>query len=107
MGVSISLDDFGTGFSSLSYVNRFPIDTLKVDRSFISCVEYEKGSRAIATAVIALAHQLNLKVVGEGVENSAQEKFLFDNGCHEMQGYFYSKPLSPGELSSILVRGKL
>ena len=107
MGVSISLDDFGTGFSSLSYVNRFPIDTLKVDRSFISCVEYEKGSRAIATAVIALAHQLNLKVVGEGVENSAQEKFLFDNGCHEMQGYFYSKPLSPAELSSILVRGKL
>ena len=107
MGVSISLDDFGTGFSSLSYVNRFPIDTLKVDRSFISCLEYEKGSRAIATAVIALAHQLNLKVVGEGVENSTQEKFLFDNGCHEMQGYFYSKPLSPGELSSILVRGKL
>jgi len=107
MGVSISLDDFGTGFSSLSYVNRFPIDTLKVDRSFISCVEYEKGSRAIATAVIALAHQLNLKVVGEGVENSAQEKFLFDNDCHEMQGYFYSKPLSPEELSSILVRGKL
>lgn len=107
MGVSISLDDFGTGFSSLSYVNRFPIDTLKVDRSFISCVEYEKGSRAIATAVIALAHQLNLKVIGEGVENSAQEKFLFDNNCHEMQGYFYSKPLSPEELSSILVRGKL
>ncbi|MCX2978522.1 putative bifunctional diguanylate cyclase/phosphodiesterase [Candidatus Marimicrobium litorale] len=107
MGVSISLDDFGTGFSSLSYVNRFPIDTLKVDRSFISCVEYEKGSRAIATAVIALAHQLNLKVVGEGVENGAQEKFLFDNDCHEMQGYFYSKPLSPEEISSILVRGKL
>lgn len=107
MGVSISLDDFGTGFSSLSYVNRFPIDTLKVDRSFISCVEYEKGSRAIATAVIALAHQLNLKVIGEGVENNAQEKFLFDNNCHEMQGYFYSKPLSPEEISSILVRGKL
>jgi EAL domain-containing protein (putative c-di-GMP-specific phosphodiesterase class I) len=57
--------------------------------------------------VIALAHQLNLRVVGEGVENSAQEKFLFDNDCHEMQGYFYSKPLSPEELSSILVRGKL
>ena len=107
MGVSISLDDFGTGFSSLSYVSRFPVDTLKVDRSFVSCVEYEQGSRAIATAVIALAHQLNLKVIGEGVENIAQEEFLFDNNCHEMQGYFYSKPLPPEELSGLLIRGKL
>ena len=88
-------------------MQRCPLNTLKVDRSFISGVEYEQGSRAIATAVIALAHQLGLKVIGEGVENLAQEKFLFENNCHEMQGYFFSKPLPPHELADILRLGKL
>lgn len=105
MGVSIALDDFGTGYSSLSYVNRFPVDTLKVDRSFVMDVENNAGSRAIATAVMALANQLDLKVVGEGVENPAQESFLLEKGCDEVQGYFYSRPLPASELTPILKRG--
>jgi len=105
MGVSISLDDFGTGYSSLSYVHRFPVDTLKVDRSFVMDVEHNPGSRAIATAVIALANQLGLKVVGEGVENLEQEEFLIAHGCDEMQGYLYSRPLPASEITPILQQG--
>lgn len=105
LGVKISLDDFGTGFSSLSYVHRFPVDTLKIDRSFVTDVEQNQGSRAIAMAVIALAHQLGLKVVGEGVESSTQERFLLENGCDEMQGYLYSKPLPAREIELVLAQG--
>jgi EAL domain-containing protein (putative c-di-GMP-specific phosphodiesterase class I) len=104
MGVSISLDDFGTGYSSLSYVHRFPVDTLKVDRSFIRDVNENTGSRAIATAVITLANQLGLKVVGEGVETPAQESFLLEHDCDEMQGYLYSRPLPASELFLLLKR---
>ena len=105
MGVRISLDDFGTGYSSLSYVHRFPVDTLKVDRSFVMDVEHNQGSRAIATAVIALGSQLGLKVVGEGVENLAQEQFLLEHGCDEMQGYRFSRPLPANEIMPILLHG--
>jgi diguanylate cyclase (GGDEF)-like protein len=105
LGVKISLDDFGTGYSSLSYVHRFPVDTLKIDRSFVMDVEINQGSRAIAMAVIALAHQLELKVVGEGVENSSQENFLLENGCDEMQGYLYCKPLPAKEVEHVLLNG--
>jgi EAL domain-containing protein (putative c-di-GMP-specific phosphodiesterase class I) len=104
LGVGIALDDFGTGYSSLSYVHRFPVDVLKIDRSFVVNIENDEGSRAIAMAVIALAHQLKLRVVGEGVENVQQESFLLDNGCDEMQGYLYSKPLPAGAILSILSR---
>jgi diguanylate cyclase (GGDEF)-like protein len=104
IGVKISLDDFGTGFSSLSYVHRFPVDVLKIDRSFVVNIENDEGSRAIAMAVIALGHQLGLKVVGEGVENQYQERFLLDNGCDEMQGYLYSKPLPAAGILDVLLR---
>jgi diguanylate cyclase (GGDEF)-like protein len=104
MGVKISLDDFGTGYSSLSYVHRFPVDTLKIDRSFVMDVEENPGSRIIATAVITLASQLGLKVVGEGVEDPFQENFLVENGCDEMQGFLFSRPLPPSEITPILQR---
>ena len=104
IGVRISLDDFGTGFSSLSYVHRFPVDVLKIDRSFVVNIENDEGSRAIAMAVIALGHQLGLKVVGEGVENQYQERFLLDNGCDEMQGYLYSRPLPAAGILDVLLR---
>jgi EAL domain-containing protein (putative c-di-GMP-specific phosphodiesterase class I) len=104
LGVGIALDDFGTGYSSLSYVHRFPVDILKIDRSFVADVETEEGSRAIATAVIALGHQLGLKIVGEGVENKLQERFLMENGCEEVQGYLYSKPLPAVEIGKLLPR---
>jgi diguanylate cyclase (GGDEF)-like protein len=102
LGVKVALDDFGTGYSSLSYVHRFPVDALKIDRSFVTDVESDRGAKAISMAVIALAHQLGLKVVGEGVENRAQEEFLRDNGCDELQGYLYSKPLPAEEIVSLL-----
>ncbi|MAT93733.1 MAG: hypothetical protein CME59_14135 [Halioglobus sp.] len=103
IGVQIALDDFGTGYSSLSYVHRFPVDILKIDRSFVAGVERDEGSRAITMAVIALAHQLGLRVVGEGVESVAQQRFLIDNGCDELQGYLYSKPLSARDMTPLLV----
>jgi EAL domain-containing protein (putative c-di-GMP-specific phosphodiesterase class I) len=105
MGVRIALDDFGTGYSSLSYLHRFPVDTLKVDRSFVMDVEHNQESRAIATAVIALAKELGLKVVGEGVENPEQERFLLRYGCDEMQGYLFSRPLPASEITPILLHG--
>lgn len=105
MGVNISLDDFGTGYSSLSYVHRFPVDTLKVDRSFIKDLEENAGSRAIATAVIALAKKMGLKVVAEGVENPTQEDFLIEHGCDEMQGFLYSPPQPAAKMTQILDRG--
>lgn len=104
LGVNIALDDFGTGFSSLSYVHRFPVDRLKIDRSFVSNVQRDQGARAITTAVIALAHQLDLKVVGEGVETVSQEQFLRDHGCDEMQGYLYSKPVPADEVQHLLAQ---
>ncbi len=93
MGVMIALDDFGTGYSSLSYVHRFPVDAVKVDRSFVAGVEDEQSSRAITMAVIALAHQLGLRVVAEGVENIFQRDFLVEKGCDELQGFLYSTPV--------------
>jgi len=105
MGVRIALDDFGTGYSSLSYLHRFPVDTLKVDRSFVMDVVHNQESRAIATAVIALAKELGLKVVGEGVENPAQEQFLLRYGCDEMQGYLFSRPLPASDITPILLHG--
>ena len=93
LGVRIALDDFGTGYSSLSSLKRFPIDELKVDRSFVSGVPGDADGEAIVTAIIAMAHGLGLSVVAEGVETDAQLAFLKDRGCDEFQGYFFSKPI--------------
>ncbi|WP_249931238.1 EAL domain-containing protein [Ramlibacter sp. 2FC] len=95
-GVKLSLDDFGTGYSSLNYLRHFPFDTLKLDRSFISDVPATPHARTLARAIITLAHNLNLKVVAEGIETEEQQAFLRAHGCDEGQGYYLSAPLPPG-----------
>jgi EAL domain-containing protein (putative c-di-GMP-specific phosphodiesterase class I) len=94
IGVGISLDDFGTGYSSLSYLKRFPIDALKIDKSFVDDVTTNSNDAAIALSVISLAHNLNMRVIAEGVETREQAAFLASHGCDEMQGYFFSRPIS-------------
>ena len=96
IGVHIAIDDFGTGHSSLAYLKRFPVDNLKIDRSFITEIPADRGDAAITQAIIAMAHSLELKVIAEGVETEAQYQFLLAQRCDEYQGYFFSKPL-PGE----------
>jgi diguanylate cyclase (GGDEF)-like protein/PAS domain S-box-containing protein len=106
MGVRISMDDFGTGFSSLSYLKRFPIHCLKVDRSFIRDIPGNEDDVAITSAIISMAHSLNLKVVAEGVETVEQLEFLRTNACDEMQGYFFSPPVPAMEMTKILGSGR-
>ena len=106
IGVSISLDDFGTGYSSLSYLKRFPIDILKIDQSFVRDITFDPDDAAITKLVIDLAHSLNRKVIAEGVETEAQLKFLQNHHCDEMQGYFFSKPVSAIEMTQMLASGK-
>ncbi len=98
MGVRVAMDDFGTGHSSLSYLKRFDIDTLKIDRSFVSELPHDPEDKAIATAIVAMGHSLHMKVVAEGVETEAQALFLQELGCDEMQGYLLSRPLSSAAL---------
>lgn len=99
-GIHLSIDDFGTGYSSMAYLKRFPIDQLKIDRSFVNDVPGDGA--AIATAIIAMAHSLNLKVVAEGVETEQQVRFLREAGCDVMQGYYFAKPMAPEVLERLL-----
>ena len=93
MGFCISIDDFGTGFSSMSYLKSLPIDYIKIDRSFIEDVCFNKDDESITRAIISLAHSLNLKVTAEGIENYQQSKLLSHMHCDEGQGHLYSHPL--------------
>ena len=105
LGVELSIDDFGTGYSSLSSLKNFPVARLKVDRSFIHMLPGERDDRSIAMAVIALGHQLNMKVVAEGVETEDQREFLRRSDCDEMQGYQFSRPVAPDEIARMLGGG--
>jgi len=101
-GVSIAIDDFGTGYSSLSYLQRFDIDFLKIDRSFIKDIDSDSDDRALAEAIIVMAHKLGLKVVAEGVETAAQRDYLLAAGCDYVQGYLYAKAMPAAEFERLL-----
>lgn len=101
-GVTISIDDFGTGYSSLSYLNKFPIDILKIDQSFVAHLPDQPSEVALVQAILALAKSLNLSVIAEGVENSAQAMTLFNLGCLKAQGYYFYRPLTTDEFELAL-----
>ncbi|MDP2537586.1 sensor domain-containing protein [Alteromonas stellipolaris] len=97
MGITISIDDFGTGFSSLVYLKKLPIDELKIDRSFVSDLEANTDDQAIIQAILGLAKNLNISIIAEGVETQDQQRFLVDNACSYAQGYYFDKPMSIGD----------
>ncbi len=102
LGVSVAIDDFGTGYSSMSYLQVYPIDTLKVDRSFIADIEKNSNGAKITTAIISLAHNLKLNIVAEGVEDQYQLKYLSALGCQQIQGFFFSQAVSETEFEKII-----
>ncbi len=106
LGVKLSIDDFGTGYSSLSYLRRFPIDQLKIDRSFVNDLAVNSDDAAIIAAIASLARSLSLDVVAEGVETVEQARLLAKQGCHIMQGFYFSKPLPAEELTVLLAQGE-
>ncbi|MDD2780897.1 EAL domain-containing protein [Sulfuricurvum sp.] len=104
IGVKIAVDDFGTGYSSLSYLKKLPINKLKIDQSFVRDLPNDDEDAAITKAIIALGKSLNLEIIAEGVETEAQKEFLVQNGCENIQGYFYSKPISAEEMKKLLLK---
>ncbi|MEO6147592.1 MAG: GGDEF domain-containing phosphodiesterase, partial [Sulfuriferula sp.] len=102
LGIELSLDDFGTGYSSLSYLKRFPIDKLKIDQSFVRDITTDADDEGLVAAIIVMAHQLDIRVVAEGVETEAQLAFLREHDCDEYQGYFFSRPKPASDLLATL-----
>jgi EAL domain-containing protein (putative c-di-GMP-specific phosphodiesterase class I) len=102
LGVSLSLDDFGTGYCSLSYLRRYPMDRLKIDRSFVNDMIEHAGSAELVRAILAMAKALRLSTIAEGVETEEQLHYLLEQGCDEMQGYFFSKPVPPEDVRVLL-----
>ena len=106
MGVTVAIDDFGTGYSSLAYLSRFPVDTLKIDRAFVRGLPDNRNDAAIARAILEMARALDIKVIAEGVETASQAEFLRAHGCHEMQGWLFSKALPAEEMETLMREGK-
>ncbi|WP_454576843.1 EAL domain-containing protein [Mesorhizobium sp. PL10] len=106
LGVQISIDDFGTGYSSLSALKTFPVQRLKIDKSFIDDLATDENDQAVTSAVISLGQKLNLRVLAEGVETEDQVTFLRNNNCDEMQGNYFSKPLSAGDIRELIARNR-
>ena len=104
LGIEISIDDFGTGYSSLNYLKKFPLNHLKIDKSFINGVNHDSQDAAIAEMITKMGHILKLRVVAEGVETEEQLAFLKRCECDEYQGYYYSKPLTEGDFTNLLTR---
>jgi EAL domain-containing protein (putative c-di-GMP-specific phosphodiesterase class I) len=101
-GIGLAIDDFGTGYSSMSLMKRFPVDTIKIDRSFVRELPEDSEDKAISQAIINLGKALGLTIVAEGVETVEQETFLRQQGCDEMQGYLFSKPVPPAQIPDLL-----
>ena len=102
MGVRLSIDDFGTGYSSLNYLRQFPVNALKIDRSFVSGISAEGTEGKIAAAIVGMAHSLGLEAIAEGVETEAQRSFLTAQGCHQLQGYLIGRPVPAAEIETRL-----
>src|SRR5690606_14107568 len=108
LGVRVSVDDFGTGYSSLAYLQRLPVDVLKIDRSFVKDLDAQGVARehahALPQVITGLGHHLGMRVLAEGVETQAQLDALVELGCDEVQGFFFSKPVPAGDVPSALAR---
>ncbi len=106
IGVKLAIDDFGTGYSSMTYLKDFPVDRLKIDQGFVYNLEQIPANEAILNAIVTLGHNLGLRVIAEGVETEFQRDFLKKIGCDELQGYFYSKPLTTSDLENLIVKSR-
>ncbi|MBF0342007.1 MAG: EAL domain-containing protein, partial [Magnetococcales bacterium] len=107
LGLTLAVDDFGTGYSSLNYLKRFPIDTLKIDQSFVRDLGNTREGLAIVLAIISMGRAMNLEIVAEGVETREQMLLLKEKGCHEIQGYYFSKPVPTEGIQRLFDEGRV